>query len=168
MYRPQPNEFGAFYQRYIDTVEDDVIKALESQVTSFKKLLQSVPLEKENYAYGDGKWTIKEWVGHVIDTERIMVYRLTRFARADATELPGFEENSFVKNANFSDRTMESLISEFHLLRLANLRLFKSLSEEELSRSGIANGHSISVRALLFVIAGHLKHHCNIISARYL
>jgi uncharacterized damage-inducible protein DinB len=168
MSRPQPDEFGIFYQKYIDTVSDDVIADLQSQALSFPEFLTSIPLEKYNYAYADGKWTIKELVGHVIDTERIMTYRLTRFARLDGTELPGFEENSYVANAHFNDRSMESLIEEFRLLRLSNMHLFSSLNEEELERKGLANGHVISVKALLFVIAGHLKHHRNIITDRYL
>ncbi|HCN84904.1 MAG TPA: DinB family protein [Sphingobacteriaceae bacterium] len=168
MSRPQPEEFGVFYQKYIDTVSDNVIADLEAQVSSFPEFLNSIPTEKENYAYAEGKWTIKELLGHVIDTERIMTYRLTRFSRMDKTELAGFEENSYVANAHFKDRSMKSFVEEFKLLRSANMFLFQSLSEEELNRKGVANGNAISVKALLFVIAGHLKHHRNIITERYL
>lgn len=168
MSRPQPEEFGVFYQKYIDTVSDDVISELQSQGSSFPEFLNSISAEKHNYAYAAGKWTLKELIGHVIDTERIMTYRLTRFARLDATELAGFEENAYVANAHFQDRSMNSLTEEFRLLRAANMYLFGSLNEDELNRKGLANGHVISVKALLFVIAGHLKHHRNIITERYL
>lgn len=168
MSRPQPEEFGVFYQKYIDTVSDNVIADLEAQISSFPEFLAAIPAEKEDYAYAEGKWTIKEMLGHIIDTERIMTYRLTRFARMDKTELAGFEENSYVANAHFKDRTMKSFIEEFQSLRSANMYLFQSLSENELTRTGIANGNAISVKALLFVIAGHLKHHRNILSERYL
>lgn len=168
MFRPQPEEFGIFYKGYIDSVDDDVISELESQIASFYGFLIGIPEEKENYAYAPGKWTIRELVGHVIDTERIMTYRLTRFARKDKTELPGFEENHYVASAHFSDRRLASFAEEFKLLRSANMFLFRSLNEEELNRKGIANGNAVSVRALLFVIAGHLKHHSRILSERYL
>lgn len=168
MSRPQAEEFGVFYQKYIDTISDDVIADLEAQVSSFPEFLTTIPAEKADYAYAEEKWTIKEMLGHIIDTERIMTYRLTRFARMDKTELAGFEENYYVANAHFKDRGMNSLIEEFKLLRSANMFLFQSLSEEELNRVGIANGNTISVKALLFVIAGHLKHHRNILSERYL
>ncbi|MCW3117495.1 MAG: hypothetical protein JWM28_1577 [Chitinophagaceae bacterium] len=168
MYRPQPDEFGVFYQRYIDTVADDVISELGSQVSSFPDFLSCIPVEKWDFAYGKGKWTIKELIGHIIDTERIMTYRLTCFARNDASELPGFEENDYVANAHFKDRTSDSLIEEFRLLRSANMLLFRSLNDDEVHRKGIANGNPLSVQALLFVIAGHLKHHRKIIEERYL
>jgi hypothetical protein len=168
MYRPQPEEFGVFYQRYIDSVDDDVITELDMQASSFEDFLDLIPTEKENFAYAPGKWTVKELAGHVIDTERIMTYRLIRFARNDETELPGFEENAYVANAHFNDRSLASLAKEFKLLRSANMFLFRSLKEEELNRKGIANGNIVSVRALLFVIAGHLKHHQQILSERYL
>jgi hypothetical protein len=168
MSRPQPEEFGVFYKRYIDTVDDDVITELDMQASSFEEFLHLIPVEKENYAYAEGKWTVKELVGHVIDTERIMTYRLTRFARKDETELPAFEENDYVANAHFNTRSLASFAKEFKLLRSANMFLFRSLQEEELNRKGTANGNIVSVRALLFVIAGHLKHHQNILSERYL
>lgn len=168
MFRPQPEEFGVFYQKYIDTVADDVIGELEAQKESFTSFLKNIPEGKLDYAYAEGKWTIKEVIGHVIDTERIMTYRLTVFARNDKTELPGFEENSYVSNAHFKDRSLESLAEEFSLLRSANLYLFRSLSPEEVRRTGFANKTLLSVQALLFVIAGHLNHHRKILEERYL
>ena len=168
MNRPQPDEFSPFYKNYIASIDDDVIAKLNSQATEVPDFLRSIPAEKWDYAYAENKWTIRETIGHVIDTERIMTYRLTRFARNDSTTLPGFDENDYVANAHFKDRTSESLIEEFKLLRQSNLYLFNSLNDEELSRKGISNNNPLSVKALLFIIAGHANHHQNIISERYL
>lgn len=165
---PLLNEFAPFYTGYIQAVGSNVFELLEHQATDFPALLKAIPAEKADYSYADGKWTIKELIGHVIDTERIMAYRLTCVARNDKTSLPGFEENDYVQNAHFADRTIESFAEEFDLLRRSNLMLFKSFTEEELSRLGNANGHPISARALLFIIAGHLNHHINILKERYL
>lgn len=165
---PQLNEYAPFYAGYIQAVGDDVFGLLENQVTDFTALLKSIPAEKADYAYAEGKWTIKELIGHVIDTERIMTYRITCVARNDKTSLPGFEENGYVINAHFADRTIDSFAEEFNLLRRSNLILYKSFNEDELSRLGNANGHPISARALLFIIAGHLNHHINILKERYL
>ncbi|MDB5121423.1 MAG: hypothetical protein JWN56_2641 [Sphingobacteriales bacterium] len=165
---PQLNEFAPFYTGYIQAVGDDVFGLLESQTNDFPALLKSIRPEKADYVYAEGKWTIKELIGHIIDTERIMTYRITCVARNDKTLLPGFEENDYVLNTHFSDRTIESFAEEFSLLRRSNLFLFKSFTEDELNRLGNANGHPISARALLFIIAGHLNHHVKILKERYL
>ena len=168
MKRPQADEYGLFYKGYIDCVGDDVLSELVDQLVSFPEFLRSVPIRKVDYAYAEGKWTLKELLGHIIDTERIMSYRLLRFARNDSTALPGFEENSYVQNAHFGEQDFNTMIDEFASVRKANLYLFKSLKEEELQRMGRASDAPLSVRALLFIIAGHLKHHRKIIEERYL
>lgn len=168
MNRPQPDEHAAFYNAYIQTVEDDVIDELETQASAFPDFLRSLPPSKAGYAYAPGKWTLKQLLGHLIDTERIMTYRLLCIARNDITPLPGFDENHYVKNSGYSDSDFGKLIEEFEVLRRANLYLFRSLTEEELLRQGTANNYAISVRALLFIIAGHLNHHRKIITERYL
>ena len=168
MNRPKPQEFAPYYQGYIDTVDDDVIDELETQASAFADFINAIPQGKGDFAYAEGKWTVKELLGHVIDTERIMTYRALRFSRDDQTPVPGFEEDFYVQNAHFQDRTLESLAQEFNLLRRANLHFFRSLTEEEIDRSGTANGKSMSVRALLFVIAGHVNHHRRILAERYL
>ncbi|TDQ09619.1 DinB family protein [Pedobacter metabolipauper] len=170
MNRPQTNEYPAWGETYIkliDLIDGDILDLLERQATEFAEFINSLT-EKGDYAYAPGKWTLKELIGHIIDTERILVYRLTCFARAEEQELPGFEEDDYVAAAHFSERSMYSFSEEFALLRKANLYLFRSLKEEELDRSGIASGRKISVRALVFVIAGHLIHHTQIIKERYL
>ena len=168
MKRPQAEEFPLFYKGYVDTVSDDVLAELEHQIDSFTALLRNIPQEKASFAYAEGKWTIKELAGHVIDTERIMSYRALRIARNDATPLPGFDENDYVSNAHFADRSLESLADEFAALRKANMYLIRSLNEIEIDRSGISNEKPISVRALIYIMAGHVNHHSAILKQRYL
>ena len=168
MKRPQAEEFPLFYKGYVDTVSENVLTELEQQMESFSALLRSIPAEKASFAYAEGKWTIKELAGHVIDTERIMAYRALRIARNDATPLPGFDENDYVANAHFADRSLESLVDEFAALRKANMYLIRSLNAIEIDRSGISNEKPISVRALIFIMAGHVNHHVAILKQRYL
>jgi hypothetical protein len=165
---PQAEEFPIFYKGYVDTVSDDVLAELEQQIESFSALLKNVPKEKASFAYAEGKWTIKELAGHVIDTERIMAYRALRIGRNDATPLPGFEENDYVANAHFEDRSLENLADEFAALRKANMYLIRSLNDIEIDRSGISNEKPISVRALIYIMAGHVNHHAAILKQRYL
>ena len=168
MNRPQTHEYPAWAETYISKISgDDILDLLEKQGTDFPEFLNTLT-EKADYAYAPGKWTIKEMAGHIVDTERILVYRLTCFARAEQHALPGFDEDDYVMNAHFADRSLQSFSEEFALLRKANLYLFKSLNDHELDRSGTASERQISVRALLFVIAGHVIHHTGIIEERYL
>ncbi|MEO8795894.1 MAG: DinB family protein [Daejeonella sp.] len=168
MNRPQSNEYAPFYGKYIDTVSENVLGELEHQAISFHEFLNSIPEEKAFYAYAEGKWTVKELVGHLIDTERIMAFRALTFARGDANELPGFEENDYVKNARFNDRTLSALANEFAAVRKANAFLFHSFNDDDLNAKGVASGREISVRALLYIMAGHVNHHKNILTERYL
>ena len=168
MKRPQAEEFPLFYKGYVDTVSENVLTELEQQMESFSALLRSISAEKASFAYAEGKWTIKELAGHVIDTERIMAYRALRIARNDTTPLPGFDENDYVANAHFADRSLESLADEFAALRKANMNLIRSLNAIEIDRSGISNEKPISVRALIFIMAGHVNHHVAILKQRYL
>jgi len=168
MKRPQPDEFGLFYEKYIASVDDDVIAELEKQLTEFPDFLKMLPAKCHDFSYAPGKWTLKELLGHVIDTERIMAYRMLCFARNDSNALPGFEENEYVENAHFANMDFGIMADEFAAVRKSNMFLFKALNDEELDRSGLANGGLISVRALLFIIAGHLNHHKRIINERYL
>lgn len=169
MKRPLPEEYPPYYEQYIKLVRhDNVIKALKDQVLDIQALISEVPEEKEGYAYAEGKWTIKEVIGHIIDTERIMSYRALRFARKDKTPLTGFDENVFVKNARFNKQTLYNLAHEFAIVREANLALWKQFEEEDLNETGNANGKDVSVRATLFMIAGHTTHHMNVIKVKYL
>jgi len=166
---PLPKEYPAYYGNYIKLVAtNDIIKLLDEQVVDIQELISNVDEDKENFAYEPGKWTIKEVVGHIIDTERILAYRALRFARKDNTALAGFDENNYVANANFGKRTLYNLSHEFALLRESNIVLFKYFDEEMLNQSGIANDNEASVRSLLYMIAGHAAHHVNILKTRYL
>ncbi|SEA94921.1 DinB family protein [Pedobacter hartonius] len=155
------------YADYPSLVQGDVLALLELQATEFPGFLNNIA-HKADYAYAPEKWTIKEMAGHIIDTERILVYRLTAFARGEQNPLPGFDEDQYVLNAHFPDRSLASFAEEFSFMRKANLYLFRSLTEAELNRTGVASGREINVRRLLLTIAGHLVHHIAIIRERYL
>lgn len=167
MNRPQTQEYPEWGNRYISLIEGNITEVLTNQATDFPNFINNL-IEKGDYAYAPGKWTIKEMLGHIIDTERIMVFRLLCFARGEKAALPGFEEDDYVTNAHFKDRTLFSLSEEFAILRKSNLYLINSLNEDELDRIGNANGKNMSVRALTFILAGHVIHHTNIIKERYL
>ncbi|MCC6691436.1 MAG: DinB family protein [Bacteroidia bacterium] len=167
--RPKPNEYPTYFETYIKLVkEEDALKTLDAGILNMQVLLSDIPEEKENFAYATNKWTVKEVIGHIIDTERIMTYRALRFARGDGQELPGFDENSYVKNAHFDKRTLIDMAHEFSQMRQSNIALFKSFDEEALNRKGIANKNLVSVRALAFIIPGHQLHHMSVIKERYL
>jgi uncharacterized damage-inducible protein DinB len=168
MNRPQADEFAPYYATYINTVSENVLGELEHQAISFPAFLASIPEDKGYHAYAEGKWTIKQLVGHMIDTERIMAYRALRIARNDKTPLASFDENQYVVNSFFNDRSLESLSREFAAVREANVYFFKALSEEEFSRIGTASNHPVSVRALLYIMVGHANHHRKILEERYL
>ena len=167
MNRPQIQEHPDWGNQYIKLVEGEIIPILNQQAVDFPNFINNL-IEKADYAYAPGKWTIKEMVGHIIDTERILVYRLLCFARQEKAALPAFEEDDYVANAHFKDRSLFSLTEEYILLRKSNMYLINSLKEDELNTIGVANGKQMSVRALVFVLAGHIIHHCNIIKERYL
>lgn len=169
MLRPLSTEHPAHFSHYIDLVKnDDVLKELKRQIAEMRQLMAGISKEKENFVYAPAKWTIKEVVGHLIDTERIMAYRALCFARKDKTRLPGFDQNSYVSNADFNSRTLKDLAYEYAIVRESNLLLFKHFSEEALKETGNSNGSEVSVRALLFMIAGHSAHHMNVIKLKYL
>ncbi|MBL7889471.1 MAG: DinB family protein [Bacteroidia bacterium] len=169
MKRPQVNEHPAYYTHYIGLVKgDNILKQLEDQVIDIQAIISEIPEEKESYAYALGKWTIKEVLGHIVDTERIMAYRALRFARKDKTALPGFDENEYVANSDYNNRTLYDIAHEFAIVRESNLALFKHFNEEALDQRGTANNNEATVRAILFMIAGHANHHLNVIKTKYL
>lgn len=167
MNRPQTHEYPEWGQNYISQVEGDVLAILKDQVTSFPNFITNL-VEKSDYAYAPGKWTIKELVGHMIDTERILVFRLLCFARGEAASLPGFDEDDYVANAHFKDSNLFSMAEEFSFMRKSHLYLINSFNDDELDRLGLANGKQMSVRAIIYVLAGHIIHHTKIINERYL
>lgn len=169
MTKPQPEEYALFYKSYVALIdEENVLETLASNQQKTYDFFLSLPAEKADFAYAEGKWSIKEVLGHVIDTERMMSYRLLRFSRADHHPLAGFNENFFSSRSNYKTRTLQSLADEFGLLRKSNLYLYQNLDETQLKRKGIASNALVSVKALLYIIAGHELHHLNIIRERYL
>ena len=166
--RPKADEHSAYFGRYIDRVpEGDLIALLESQFAETTALLKRVPRDREDFAYADGKWTVKEVVGHLSDCERVFAYRALRFARNDPTELASFDENAWVANANFGGQRLVDLVDDYSIVRQGTLRLAKGLNAEELARRGVANGNTASVRALFYIIAGHERHHVGLFRERY-
>jgi len=163
------NEYSTFNATYINAIENvDLLEELEISLHDFIKFVQNIPLDKFDYRYAEGKWTIKDIIQHIIDAERIFGYRALRISRNDQTLLPGFEENDYVENTDANGRSIQELLTEFSAVRHSNLFLFKSFSEEQLTRMGIASSHPISVRALGFLMIGHSKHHQRVFQERYL
>jgi len=163
-------EFAFFYGSYIAQVSEEfnLLEELEISLHRFIKFVQDIPMDKFDYRYSGGKWTIKDIIQHIIDTERIFVYRALRFARNDKSELPGFEQNDYVEEANGSQRSIMELLTEFSALRYSTILLYKSFKEEELLRIGTASDSPMSVRAIGFIIIGHQNHHQKIFVDRYL
>ena len=163
------NEYSDFYKSYIQALEDvELIEELEISLHDFIRFVQNIPMDKFDYRYAEGKWTIKEIIQHLIDSERVFSYRALRISRNDKTPLPGFDENEYVANSNGNMRNLQGLLTELAVVRQATLSLFNSFSQEQLARIGIANNSDISVRAIGFIIIGHQKHHQKIFSERYL
>ena len=165
----QPGEYAPYYQPYINAFGNgDLMEELEISLHEFIRFVQDVPLGKHDFRYAEGKWTLKDIILHLVDAERIFCYRALRIARADQTALPGFEENDYVVSGRADKRHLKSLLEEFAAVRHATMLLYKSFSDEDLSRIGTASNNSISVRALGFIIVGHVRHHQLIFSERYL
>lgn len=167
--RPAAEEYLPYFNRYIDLVPDgDLIAALRDGADATRRLLEPLSEERANYRYGPDKWSVKEVLGHLLDAERVFTYRALRFARNDATPLPGFEENEWAPMAGHGKRTLRSLLEEHRAVRGATVAFFENLPEEAWSRVGTANDARMSVRAAAYIIAGHEIHHRNILRDRYL
>jgi uncharacterized damage-inducible protein DinB len=160
----------SFYQRYINLVPDDgnLLIHLEDIFSETEELISPLSAEAMSYRYEPGKWTIKDMLVHMADSERIFVYRALRFSRGDETPLVGFEESLFAEYACANDREKEDILREFSLVREASIAFVESLSDEALNRKGIANGYPLSVRVIVNLLYGHHKHHLNILRERYL
>jgi hypothetical protein len=148
--------------------EDDVLAALERQTEELRALVSDIPEEKGTHAYADGKWTIKELLSHLIDGERIFAYRVFRIARGDKTPIEGFEQDGYIENAYANGRKFADLLEEFANIRHANMLFFRNLRDGDWVRTGTANNVEISVRALAWIMTGHIRHHIGILRSRYL
>lgn len=169
MNRPEKTEYGEFYDRYISLVPgDDIISELSAQPTELQDIFISMPEEKGSYAYADGKWTVKEVLSHMIDGERIFSYRALRISRGDETPIEGFDQDDYIEHSHANERSLSDLLEEFNLLRRANLLVVNYLSDDDWKRMGTASDHPVSVRALAYIMAGHVTHHLNILRERYL
>lgn len=168
--RPTADEYQPFYATYVRVApeEGDILGELNHSFEALRTFIESLRTEKLVYRYADGKWTIKELLVHLIDAERIFAYRALRIARADKTELAGFDENEYVPNSGANERSLVSILREYAAVRTASIELFSNMTEEMLARKGIVNNGIISVRALPYIIAGHEAHHLRIIRERYL
>lgn len=165
---PEPDEYGAFYQDYIDLIRsENVMQTLVEQGQKMYSLIQQLSSEEANYRYADDKWSVREVIGHLIDTERVMAYRAMCISRGEQTSLPGFDQDKYVKEGNFSERDLQNLSAEYDAQRNANISLFNSLSRQQMLRTGTANDNRVSVRALAYIIAGHERHHINILQEKY-
>jgi hypothetical protein len=169
MPRPDLLRVPEYYHKYVDLVEgDDLVAALRDQQDDFVKFMNDIPRSKRDFRYEEGKWTPRDIFQHILDGERIFAYRALRFARKDPTPLASFEEDDYAIQARAEKRKWKDMIREFKALRSANVSMFGSFDDDQLEASGIASGNSIYVRALGFILVGHILHHCKVIKERYL
>lgn len=167
--RPAPSEYNAYFQPYVSEVPDgDLLTTLEAQRDSTSAVLARIPDARAGFRYADGKWSIREVVGHIADSERVFAYRALRFARADATALPGFDENAWMPLAGFDARPLSEVAAELRAVRESTLALFRGFDAAAWVRSGTAGGNTVSVRALAWITAGHERHHLRVLAERYL
>lgn len=167
--RPDLSRVGNWYHNYINMVtEDELPEAFNKESASFIRFVETIPPEKYDYRYAEGKWTIKEVLQHIIDAERIFSYRALRFARKDKTPLPGFDENSFAQAAKAGTRNWDKLVEEFKVVRRSSELLFHSFDDDQLQSDGISSNSPNYVLALGFILIGHAMHHQKVIKERYL
>jgi uncharacterized damage-inducible protein DinB len=167
----KPAEHGAPYmERYIQNVPDDgnLLIHLEDIFSETEDIINGLPEEKLLYRYAPGKWTIKDMLVHLIDCERIFVYRALRFSRGDETALPGFEESLFAENAGANERDKEDIMREYSLVRESSIAFIESITDAAMDRKGLANNYPLTVRYIVNLIYGHHKHHLNILRERYI
>jgi uncharacterized damage-inducible protein DinB len=167
--KPQANEHSAYAARYVNSVPEgaDVMELLEANQTYTYNLFSNMDEQQAMYAYAPGKWTLKQLLGHMIDTERVFTFRAFVFSREDVS-LPGFDQEVYVNNTDFNGRSIQSLSAEFRTVRESTLYLFGSFSGDQLLRQGTASGDPVTVRALVHITAGHEIYHLNLIKEQYL
>ena len=168
MQRPDDTEYAAFYARYVALVpESDILAVLEAQVEEIRRLLAPVSAEKEAYRYAEGKWSIRQVLGHLVDGERIFGYRAFCFSRGEQAALPSFDENEYVAAARSDAVPLRELVDELALVRQSNLAVLRRLDAREWAQVGTASGKPVSVRAIAWVMAGHPRHHVQVLRERY-
>lgn len=166
--KPHVSEYPAYYHRYIESVgDDDVRPVFTDQVECFTRLMSTMTDEDALFRYAEGKWSVKQVIGHLIDCERVFAYRAMCIARGETQALPGFDENAYVANASFDQRPIAHILDEFVAVRLGTILLYDSLSSVEQLLSGVANNNPVTVRSLMWIIAGHTQHHLRILEEKY-
>jgi uncharacterized damage-inducible protein DinB len=169
MARPVGSDYAPFYETYVRLVsEDDLVKALQSSLEEITENLALITTDKADHAYAEGKWTLKELLQHMIDTERVFSFRAMAFARGEQQDLPGFDENAYAQTAKVSARNLQEMKEELLSLRRAVYFMFKGFTEEDLQRSGTANNNKVTVNAIGYITIGHVRHHFGVIRERYL
>ena len=167
--RPDASEYASFYARYVDLVpEEDVVAAIESQSTETQRLLASLDETRAAFRYAAGKWSVREVIGHMTDSERVLGFRALALARGETQPLPGFDEDAYVRHADFDSWRLGDLSEQYAVVRRSHIVLFRNLPEEAWLRRGIANGNEVTVRALAWIIVGHERHHLGVLRERYL
>jgi hypothetical protein len=166
--RPEAGEYAPYYDRYISLIQgENILEILDEQRRQFVLMMSGRSEDDGNFRYAPGKWTVKELIGHINDTERIFTYRALRIARGDQTPIEGFEQDDYVRNADFNARSLEEMVEDYIAIRRATLSLLRNLQPEAWTRKGIANNNEVTVRAIAYTLAGHDLHHRRILEERY-
>lgn len=167
--KPGTDEYNEYYQGYVSQItEADLLGVLAGQPDEVRAVFGSLDESKGTFAYADGKWTIKEMLSHIVDGERHFAYRVLRISRGDTTPIEGFEQDLYIENSHANERSFEDMTEEFAELRSANLRQLRNFDEADWVRRGTASGNPFTVRALGYIMAGHVRHHLRILQERYL
>lgn len=167
--RPAPSDYPPYFATYIDKVPDgDILELLHNQIQNTVHTLSRVKEADAGFRYAPGKWSIREVVGHVVDTERIFVYRAVCFARGETQPLPGFDENTYAANSGADAKPLKEHLAEFQTQRAATLSFLRGVPADALTRRGTANNKEYVMRAIPFIIAGHERHHMGVLADRYL
>lgn len=166
---PETSEYAHYYSTYVDNVpKENIITLLNSQMHEFYTLANAIRGDKALIPYAKGKWTLKQMIGHMIETERVFAYRALSFSRGDKTELPGMDQDEWMKDSNYNSRSVANLCNEYLAVRTSTIHLFQNMTKEMIAQKGLASDLEFSVRALAFIIAGHEIHHLDIIRNNYL
>jgi hypothetical protein len=169
MHRPAETEYAPYYGTYVSLVpEDDVLSAIEQQSSETQRLISSLDDARALHRYAEGKWSVKEVIGHVTDAERVFGYRALCISRGDTQPLPGFDEKEYMQYANFDSWRLGDLAESYALVRRTNIVMFRNLASDAWDRRGTASNNGVTVRALAYILAGHERHHVKVLRERYL
>jgi hypothetical protein len=166
--RPTESEFAPYYATYVSLVpETDVLAVLETQPQTVRDAMAMIAADRETFRYAPDKWSIREVLGHIIDTDRVFGHRAFCIGRGEQQPLPGFDQNDYMAVSDFNEQPLADLANEFAFVREANLLALRRLKDSDWNRTGTASGHPVSVRALAFMMAGHVRHHLQILTDKY-